>query len=270
MIIIGRGGGSLEDLWAFNDEQLARTIVQSPVPLVVGVGHETDFTIADFCADVRAATPTAAAELAAMPRTDAWQQAQGCAQRLRQRMQRQLDAQAQRLDRMTWGLARLARPVRQQSLHLHGLGLRLHQMRRSETATRWQPLRHLQARLLQAAMRHSRRGQHALWLQQQAQRLHHALHQIRQQKQITLDHLQQRWLHACHAQIDRQAQRLARCEDSLRLLHPQQVLDRGFALLQDETGRVLSRQADFQAGQAVTATVRDGQVPLAVRLPLQT
>lgn len=107
VILLVRGGGSMEDLWAFNDEQLARTIVQSPVPLVSGVGHETDFTIADFCADLRAPTPTAAAELAARPRAE-WLAALGLlATRLVQAAQRQTDAGHQRLD----GAAqRLGRP----------------------------------------------------------------------------------------------------------------------------------------------------------------
>ncbi|PVY55762.1 MULTISPECIES: exodeoxyribonuclease VII large subunit [unclassified Simplicispira] len=106
-ILLVRGGGSIEDLWAFNDEQLARTIVQSPVPVVSGVGHETDFTVADFCADLRAPTPTAAAELVAQPR-GVWLGALDLlATRLGDGVQRQIEQRSQRLDQVA---ARLGRP----------------------------------------------------------------------------------------------------------------------------------------------------------------
>lgn len=107
VIILVRGGGSMEDLWAFNDEQLARTVALSPVPLVCGVGHETDFTIADFVADLRAPTPTAAAELVSQPR-DVWLSAlERAAQRLDDTVLRHLDQQSQRLD---VAAARMGRP----------------------------------------------------------------------------------------------------------------------------------------------------------------
>jgi exodeoxyribonuclease VII large subunit len=125
VILLVRGGGSIEDLWAFNDERLARTIVQSPVPLVSGVGHETDFTIADFCADLRAPTPTAAAELVSQPR-DVWLGALGLlGGRISDGVQRQLDARYQRLDQAA---ARLGRPsglVARQQMQLGRLEQRM-------------------------------------------------------------------------------------------------------------------------------------------------
>jgi len=142
VILLVRGGGSIEDLWAFNDEQLARTIVQSPVPLVSGVGHETDFTIADFCADLRAPTPTAAAELVAQPR-EVWLGALGLlAGRLSDGVQRQLDVRHQRLDQAA---ARLGRPsglVARQQLQLarlaqrmrHGVLLKMQRLTQSHQA----------------------------------------------------------------------------------------------------------------------------------------
>ena len=107
VVLLVRGGGAIEDLWAFNNEQLARAIAASPVPVVSGIGHETDFTIADFCADVRAPTPTAAAELSAQPQ-DIWMGAlANMFSGLQRGVDRQLQAKYQRLD---LAAARFGRP----------------------------------------------------------------------------------------------------------------------------------------------------------------
>ncbi len=126
VILLVRGGGSLEDLWAFNDEALARAIADSPIPIIVGVGHETDFSIADFVADVRAPTPTAAAELVSASQ-ETWENALELIQdRLQSTANCTLDSQNQRLDRAQ---ARLGRPStwlaqQRQQLESHGQHLK--------------------------------------------------------------------------------------------------------------------------------------------------
>ncbi|WP_460479247.1 exodeoxyribonuclease VII large subunit [Comamonas humi] len=221
VILLVRGGGSIEDLWGFNDEKLARTIVQSPVPLVSGVGHETDFTIADFCADLRAPTPTAAAELVSQPR-DAWLGALDLAERrLRETLERQLDRQGQRLDHAA---RQLGRPS--------GLVAR----------EQWQ-LEQWRQRLQAAVRERVLAGEHR---QQQLAR--------------DLPAVVARWQ-------ERQQQRLGHAQTRLELLNPQQVLARGYALLTDGDGQVISRVAQAPAGTAVRAQLADGGLDMVVTQP---
>ncbi|MBP7544698.1 MAG: exodeoxyribonuclease VII large subunit [Acidovorax sp.] len=127
VILLVRGGGAIEDLWAFNDATLARTIVASPVPVISGVGHETDFTIADFCADLRAPTPTAAAELVATPLREHLAALAHLAERLHEGAQRQCEQRQQRLDMAVQRLGRPSALVARQQLGLARLGQRMQQ-----------------------------------------------------------------------------------------------------------------------------------------------
>lgn len=118
VILLVRGGGAMEDLWAFNDEQLARVIARSPLPIIVGVGHETDFTIADFVADLRAPTPTAAAELVSEPTTVWLGMLAGLESRMHDALLRGLDRQTQRLDMASTRMGRPSGLVHRQRMAL--------------------------------------------------------------------------------------------------------------------------------------------------------
>lgn len=177
VILLVRGGGSIEDLWSFNDEQLARTIAASPVPLISGVGHETDFTIADFVADVRAPTPTAAAEMASQP-LQVWRDALDLlGDRMDSAVHRHLDRQAQRLDVLS---SRLGRPSARMASHR----LRLERFTQQLQFGRNQAVRESRQSLLRWAQRLPLAAQNDL--QQRRERLARA--------QLRLQLLDPRWV----------------------------------------------------------------------------
>jgi exodeoxyribonuclease VII large subunit len=240
VILLVRGGGSMEDLWSFNNENLARVIAQSPVPLICGVGHETDFTIADFVADVRAATPTAAAEMAATDRGVGLDALNVLASRLNRGLLRQQDRQAQLLDAVA---ARL------------GVGLVRQQDRQA------QRLSAISSRLSrpQALL-----GQHRQWLDQLAHRLQAGAQSELRGSGHKLERLHDRLGFNRAQQVPQCAQRLERAALRLSSVDPRQVLERGYAWLSDERGQALTHAAQFQPGQAVRATLADGDVPLTV------
>ncbi|WP_090046840.1 exodeoxyribonuclease VII large subunit [Limnohabitans sp. 2KL-27] len=240
VILLVRGGGSMEDLWSFNDENLARVIAQSPVPLICGVGHETDFTIADFVADVRAPTPTAAAEMAATDRGVGLEALSVLEHRLTRGLLRQQDRQAQQLDGVAarWG-AGLARQQDRQAQRLSAIAVRLSRP--------------------QALL-----GQHGQWLAQLAHRLQAGAQTRLVASGHQLTRLDDRLKFNRGQQVQQSAQRLERAALRLSSVDPRRVLERGYAWLSDDKGQALTHAGQFEPGQSVQATLSDGVVPLTV------
>ena len=160
--IVCRGGGSLEDLWAFNDERVVRAIAACPVPVISGVGHETDVTLADFAADLRAPTPTAAAELVARDRASALAELAAHARHLHHRVHQRLDTLSQRQDSAALRLARPSQLLAQHRQQLALLGHRLPAACGTQMQRAGQQLPALQSRLLRAVQTHAWRHHQSL------------------------------------------------------------------------------------------------------------
>ncbi len=240
-LILARGGGSLEDLWCFNEEAVARAVAACKTPIVSAVGHETDVSICDFVADVRAPTPSAAAELLAPDSTDLQQRLDSLKRRLLLRMRDQLARERLRLDSLARCLRHPGERLRQHAQRLDELDLRLRRAWQLRLNARHEQLARLEARL---AAQHPGR----------------LLALLRQR----LEALGERLPRAIQLQLRQQRQRLENLAQGLHLVSPLATLGRGYSILLDEQGQAIRRASQTRPGQKLEARLGEGRLSLRV------
>jgi exodeoxyribonuclease VII large subunit len=240
VLIVCRGGGSIEDLWAFNEEVLARAIAESAIPVVSGVGHETDFTIADFAADVRAPTPTGAAELVSPQRVLLLRELDQRHATLARGFGRMMERRAQQLDWLARRLVSPAERLARQRTHLQQLSVRL-------ASAGARPVRDARARFSLLEMRWQR------W------RPDLAGHQAK------LGNLSQRLDAALLRQHERQTARIDTLAARLEVLSPQRTLERGYAAVLDaQSGRAVRAPSSLKPGRRLTVHLAEGAADIAL------
>ena len=259
VLLVVRGGGSFEDLDAFNHEGLVRRLAGCSLPVVSGVGHESDFTLTDFVADVRAPTPTAAAELVSPDRRQALQQLAHRGHRLAAAMQRQFERLAQRLDMAERMLRSPGQQLQVRHQRLAQLAGRLSQAMTCRLPSPQQRLER-QTERLQRSM--------TTCLADSRNRLQRGETLLRAPQAgpaaFRLQRAEERLAQAAGLNWQRAAQRLDRAETSLGLISPLAVLGRGYAIVRDEKGRLLASAADAATGQPLDVQLRDGRLAVTV------
>ncbi|MGY8835039.1 MAG: exodeoxyribonuclease VII large subunit [Pseudomonadales bacterium] len=241
VIVLTRGGGSIEDLWSYNDEHLARTIYASLIPTLSAVGHETDFTIADFAADCRMPTPSAAAELVSQDQGELVHRVGQIERQLRQQWHKHL--QHQQLD-----VARLRALLKHPGQSLNDQSQRLD---------------HIQARLEQAALKNLQ-TKHGRYNQRQASLLSSNPNVFIKSHTRHVMQLSQRLTTAQKSSLSQQSQRFSSLATQLNQLSPLHTLSRGYSVTQNEQGTVITETGQINAKQKLKLSLVDGHAMVKV------
>ncbi|WP_340480167.1 exodeoxyribonuclease VII large subunit [Vibrio anguillarum] len=239
VLIVGRGGGSLEDLWCFNHEIVARTIAASQIPIISAIGHEIDVTIADFVADVRAPTPSAAAELVSRDNSNKRQAFASYQHKLQSAMRYYTSQQAHHLRALVHALEKQHPTYRlqRQSQQLDDTEMRLQ--------------RAIQ-RYISTQREHIGQQYHQLQLHSPVQTLAKQQHRLAKSEQRLLDVMEKKLLRTAH--------RLTLAAEKLDAVSPLATLKRGYSITRDSSGKVIHRARDLKTGDQLITRVADGEV----------
>jgi len=240
-LIVGRGGGSLEDLWPFNEEAVARAIFVSEIPVVSAVGHEVDFTIADFVADLRAPTPSAAAELLSPDGEEMLNQFEGFELLLADAVTRKIRHLEQRTDYLQKRLQHPGRKLQEQAQHLDHLDIRLRRAMAGKMQQQTTQMQIAQDRLVRQSSKEA----------------------IAQRKQAVANSVKQ-MMRAVSQQVELKQSKTAQAMHLLDTVSPLKTLGRGYSIIRDSNDKVVKTVAQVSAGDTLRGQLTDGEVVFSV------